>query len=823
MKGFRQRVHEQLSRAKEGNKSSKKKDANNSGTASPLSSSTTLPGSDSRSPNSSNTATPTSSSTNLNDLRNKGAGHEGATPNHGSAQHHASSTAGSGSLASHYMSQGSGHGLGGPGTAAGRHHIAPSVIISPSAPHIPGPGATETMPGDLAPPKAGQKSLLFDRLQSTPKDVPEGVRTPKRQHSSRFDVSDQRARDLEKLPGFHEVPPNRRQELFMQKIDQCNIIFDFNDQTADMKSKEIKRLALHELLDYVANNRSVITEPMYPKVVEMFSKNLFRPVPPPVNPQGEAFDPEEDEPVLEVAWPHIQVVYEFFLRFIESQDFNTNIAKAYIDHHFVLQLLELFDSEDPRERDFLKTTLHRIYGKFLNLRSYIRRSINNVFFQFTYETERFNGIAELLEILGSIINGFALPLKEEHKLFLTRVLIPLHKVKSLSMYHPQLAYCIVQFLEKDAALTEEVVLGLLRYWPKVNSTKEVMFLNEVEDIFEVMDPQEFAKVQEPLFNQLAKSVASPHFQVAERALYFWNNEYFCNLVSDNVETILPIMFAPLYENSKGHWNRTIHGMVYNAMKLFMEINPQLFDECSHDYNEMQSTAAQREKAREAKWAKLTEQANRMKAGLAKPPTTPSIKEVPETDAAQDNQERLDALKLHDESSSTKPSSTHMVRQDLDGLTPAWMANQGDIGHILEDQSIFIEQFKCLIFNDTEAMCRSIDTSYYRAAGGGSVLWMSGPKFIVTRQQASAFIEVLVYFELRLGLQRIQIPGQHSEFSRWVFGDVPSMIEYYEALPRCSASEMKIRATRRQKRLPSGKKEREKDSAGVVKKCLHLHF
>ena len=59
----------------------------------------------------------------------------------------------------------------------------------------------------------------------------------------------------------------------------------------------------------------------------------------------------------------------------------------------------------------------------------------------------------------------------------------------------------------------QVVLGLLRYWPKVNSTKEVMFLNEVEDIFEVMDPQEFAKVQEPLFNQLAKSVASPHFQV----------------------------------------------------------------------------------------------------------------------------------------------------------------------------------------------------------------------------------------------------------------------------------------------------------------------
>lgn len=361
-----------------------------------------------------------------------------------------SSASGSGSFG------GSSQAANGGGTPQRAGGLPPTVIISPSAPHVPPPGAAETMPHDLAPPKAGQKSLMFDRLQQTPKDVPEGLRTPKRQHSSRFDISAHR--ELEKLPGFHEVPPNRRQELFMQKIDQCNVIFDFNDASGDMKSKEIKRLALHELLDYVANNRQVITEPMYPRVVEMFAKNLFRPLPPPMNPSGEAFDPEEDEPVLEVAWPHIQVVYEFFLRFIESQDFNTNIAKAYIDHSFVLRLLELFDSEDPRERDFLKTTLHRIYGKFLNLRSFIRRSINNVFFHFVYETERFNGVAELLEILGSIINGFALPLKEEHKLFLTRTLIPLHKAKSLSMYHPQLAYCIVQFLEKDASLTEEVSL-----------------------------------------------------------------------------------------------------------------------------------------------------------------------------------------------------------------------------------------------------------------------------------------------------------------------------------------------------------------------------
>ncbi|KAK4127526.1 protein phosphatase 2A regulatory B subunit [Parathielavia appendiculata] len=648
MKRFGARV---LSRGKDSSKSSKKNKDSKDGTASPNASA--------RDSNQSPVVTPSSSTSTLNDIRNKPLPpNSAAHADHAAlaAQAQLGSTGVSPSVPDRFGGGAAGQpqGANGGSTPARHGALPPTVIISPSAPHVPPPGAPETMPHDLAPPKAGQKSLMFDRLHQTPKDVLEGPKTPRRQHSSRFDISAHR--ELEKLPGFHEVPPGRREDLFMKKIEQCNVIFDFNDASADMKSKEIKRLALHELLDYVANNRQVITEPMYPVVVGMFAKNLFRPIPPPMNPQGEAFDPEEDEPVLEVAWPHIQVVYEFFLRFIESQDFNTNIAKAYIDHSFVLQLLELFDSEDPRERDFLKTTLHRIYGKFLNLRSFIRRSINNVFFQFTYETERFNGIAELLEILGSIINGFALPLKEEHKLFLTRVLIPLHKVKSLSMYHPQLAYCIVQFLEKDASLTEEVVLGLLRYWPKVNSTKEVMFLNEVEDIFEVMDPAEFAKVQEPLFHQLAKSVASPHFQVAERALYFWNNEYFCNLVSDNVEIILPIMFAPLYENSKGHWNRTIHGMVYNAMKLFMEINPQLFDDCSHEYTEQQNSAATREALRQRKWAAIQDQANRRKAvngsaASAGPPPSrmaPStLPRVDEMQTAEDNQMRLDSLKLQD--------------------------------------------------------------------------------------------------------------------------------------------------------------------------------
>lgn len=82
-----------------------------------------------------------------------------------------------------------------------------------------------------------------------------------------------------------------------------------------------------------------------------------------------------------------------------------------------------------------------------------------------------------------------------------------------------------------------------------------MLLNELEEVLDVMESAEFKKVMVPLFYQLARCVSSPHFQVAERALYFWNNECIMALVSENIETILPIMYPCLYRNSKTHWNK----------------------------------------------------------------------------------------------------------------------------------------------------------------------------------------------------------------------------------------------------------------------------
>ena len=67
-----------------------------------------------------------------------------------------------------------------------------------------------------------------------------------------------------------EVLPAAREELLIQKCRQCCVIFDFNlDPLSDLKYKEIKRACLNELVEFITQQRGVITEAIYPEAVSL--------------------------------------------------------------------------------------------------------------------------------------------------------------------------------------------------------------------------------------------------------------------------------------------------------------------------------------------------------------------------------------------------------------------------------------------------------------------------------------------------------------------------------------------------------------------------
>lgn len=51
---------------------------------------------------------------------------------------------------------------------------------------------------------------------------------------------------------------------------------------------------------------------------------------------------------------------------------------------------------------------------------------------------------------------------------------------------------------------------------------QVMFLGEMEEILDVIEPSQFVKIQEPLFKQVARCVSSPHFQVYDKRGVGWD-------------------------------------------------------------------------------------------------------------------------------------------------------------------------------------------------------------------------------------------------------------------------------------------------------------
>ncbi|KAJ6719229.1 SERINE/THREONINE PROTEIN PHOSPHATASE 2A PP2A REGULATORY SUBUNIT B [Salix purpurea] len=153
----------------------------------------------------------------------------------------------------------------------------------------------------------------------------------------------------EALPAFRDVPNSEKQNLFIRKLTLCCVVFDFADPTRNLKEKDIKRQTLLDLVDYVTSANGKFTETVMQEVIKVVSVNLFRPRAPQTreNKVLEAFDLEEEEPMMDPAWPHLQLVYEFFLRFVASPETDAKLAK--------------------------------------------RKATNNIFFRFIFETEKHNG------------------------------------------------------------------------------------------------------------------------------------------------------------------------------------------------------------------------------------------------------------------------------------------------------------------------------------------------------------------------------------------------------------------------------------------------
>jgi hypothetical protein len=194
-----------------------------------------------------------------------------------------------------------------------------------------GTSATEDMPVQTTTPRADVT-------------LPDRPLTDRRRQGSRQTRRDNASNHFPILPKLMSVPLKERPGLFVEKLKMCEQGFTFTGDVPDSVSKDMhtKRQTLLELVDYVNTAQQVaevFTDDIQACVVRMVGANIFRSLPA----MESGYDAEQDEPKYEASWPHLQVVYEFLLRFVISNQVSSKHAKKHINHQFCSSLVELFD------------------------------------------------------------------------------------------------------------------------------------------------------------------------------------------------------------------------------------------------------------------------------------------------------------------------------------------------------------------------------------------------------------------------------------------------------------------------------------------------
>lgn len=163
--------------------------------------------------------------------------------------------------------------------------------------------------------------------------------------------------------------------------------------------------------------------PNLPKVMEMIETNIFRPLPNLKKSEVDEADGIAQEDEYDVAWQYLEPVYQLFVQIVVIADIDAQILKTFITPLFIQQFLDLFDSQLPSEREFLKNIFHKMYAKVVPRRKMMRRAMDQMFQILIHETHKFNGASEILDILASIISGYAMPLRDEHIKFFNNIIL----------------------------------------------------------------------------------------------------------------------------------------------------------------------------------------------------------------------------------------------------------------------------------------------------------------------------------------------------------------------------------------------------------------
>jgi serine/threonine-protein phosphatase 2A regulatory subunit B' len=134
------------------------------------------------------------------------------------------------------------------------------------------------------------------------------------------------------------------------------------------------------------------------------------------------------------------------------------------------------------------------------------------------------------------------------------------------------------FLTKDRTLAIPLLEGLLKYWPFANCIKETLFLTELQEVLEVCEVDKVDSLIPKLFKRIVKCIGGIHLQVADRAMCFFENDYFLNILKTYKDKTFPMLVPIIVDLAENHWHKILQESLIALKTILKEIDPLAFDE-----------------------------------------------------------------------------------------------------------------------------------------------------------------------------------------------------------------------------------------------------
>ena len=410
--------------------------------------------------------------------------------------------------------------------------------------------------------------------------------------------------DDAKIISLMAAPPEGREACLLMRLEQCSKPSEFlsNNKKA-LQEREAKTAALHDLICFFGTDagkdifHNIMVQEGCTKMIRM---NICRPltshrnnteisVEDRLDGSGSHGEKKSAPPALQQPlWPHLKLVYRLLYRLVTADELVLATKKSpdgLLPRDMCREVIRLFDSEDSNERRCLRLLIHSVYSNSRSVRGSIKSAIEDTFMTFVYDQYgQHNGIKELLDFYFYIINGYSVPLKTHNLFFLKRVLIPLHQHKDAAIYHRKLVECMLevrrfccsqfsifpaassillknkcdfncpksQHTKKDIETAPLILRSLIRIWPWLDPSKQILFIGELERLVQVLNPGQCEILQNDFSRFLSRLVRTDHYHLLIRALSMWQID---NLVEGGflgeryATTILPCIYPSLIKVS----------------------------------------------------------------------------------------------------------------------------------------------------------------------------------------------------------------------------------------------------------------------------------